>query len=151
LIDLTETVQIDCPVSRLWRALTDPAEVVLWDTGVRAALDAPSDYPRPGQHVRWSYRLGPLPLVLHDRPSEVLPNKTLRSSIQLGPFEIDETYTLESSGPMASGLSARMCLWSTLPVVGGWLERWMGRRLAQSTVSASLAAIKAHCEKTGAT
>ena len=33
-------------------------------------LDAPADYPRAGQHVRWRYRHGMF-RVLHDRPLEV--------------------------------------------------------------------------------
>ena len=146
MIEFIESVRIAAPVARVWSALTNPAEVVQWDTGVQAPLDAPADYPRPGQHVRWSYRLGPMPLVLHDRPSEVVPNRTLRSSIQLGPFEFDETYTLESPAEDRTELSARLCLWSAVPLIGGVLERTLGRPLARSTVRQSLAAIRVHCE-----
>lgn len=145
MIEFTETVRIDCPVARVWRALTDPVEVVAWDTGVQAPLDAPPDYPQPGQHVRWSYRLGPLPLTLHDRPSEVVRDETLRSRIRLGPFDFDETYTLEASGPEETILSARLAVSSPVPGIGGWLTRTLGARLARSTVRASLAAIRAHC------
>ena len=141
-----ETVDIDCPVSRVWRALTVPAEVVAWDGGVQEALDAPPDYPRPGQHVRWRYRLGRLPLILHDRPSEVVEDRTLRSDIRLGPFQFDETYTLESRDPTHTRLSARLQVTSPVPVLGPWLARWPGGPLAQSTVRGSLAAIKIHCE-----
>lgn len=143
-----ETIEIAAPPERVWRALTDPAEVVVWDTGVVAPIDAPPDYPRPGQHVRWRYRLGPLPLVLHDRPTEVVPAATLRSSIRLGPFDFDETYTLRSDGA-TTRLTADLTLASTAPLVGGLLEAWIGAPLARSTVRHSLAAIRRHCEGTG--
>jgi Polyketide cyclase / dehydrase and lipid transport len=146
LIEFTETVRIHAPVARVWRALTDPAEVVRWDTGVQAPLDAPADYPRPGQHVRWSYRLGPLPLTLHDRPSEVVRHETLRSRIRLGPFDFDETYTLDALGAEETALAARLRVASPVPVIGAWLARTLGAPLAQSTVHGSLAAIRAHCE-----
>ena len=150
MIELIETIHIDCGPPRVWSALTNPAEVVEWDTGVQQALDAPPDYPQPGQYVRWQYRLGPLPLTLHDRPSEVVPNKTLRSSIRLGPFAFDETYTLTPANGLGTELSALLRLWSPLPLIGGWIEIWPGHSLALATVRQSLEAIKAHCEHTAA-
>jgi hypothetical protein len=113
---------------------------------VVAPLDAPPDYPRPGQHVRWRYRLGGLPLILHDRPREVVACETLRASIRLGPFAFDETYTLVPSGPSATELAARLRVDSPLPVVGGWLARAVGGPLGRTTVRESLAAIRRHCE-----
>jgi len=147
MTEFTEFVRIECPVARVWLALTDPAEVTAWDTGIVEPIDAPVDYPKPGQYVRWRYRLGRLPLILHDRPSEVVPNRTLRSSIRLGPFTFDETYTLGALAPNRSELSARLCVWSEVPVVGALLERWPGAPLALATVRQSLAAIKLHCER----
>lgn len=142
-----ETIEIAAAPARVWRALTDPAEVVVWDTGIVAPIDAPPDYPRPGQHVRWRYRLGPLPLVLHDRPTEVVPTTTLRSSIRLGPFDFDETYTLRADGA-TTRLTADLSLTSTVAVVGPLLEELIGAPLARSTVRLSLAAIRRHCERT---
>ena len=143
-----ETVEIAADRERVWRALTVPTEVVCWDTGVIEPLDAPPDYPRTGQHVRWRYRLGPLPLTLHDRPSQVEPTSILRSSIRLGPFDFDETYTLRDEGPAVTVLSAEMSLTGTVPILGPLLERTVGQPLARSTVRSSLAAIKRHCERT---
>ena len=68
--------------------------MVQWDTGVAAALDAPANYPQPGQHVRWRYRNGPF-RILHDRPQDVVAERRLRSLLSVGPFRFDETYTLE--------------------------------------------------------
>jgi hypothetical protein len=150
LIEFTETVQIDTSVERVWRALTVPTEVVQWDSGIIEPIDAPPDYPQPGQHVRWRYRLGPVSLILHDRPTEVLHNSTLRSSIDLGPFSFDETYELDSPESSTTLLSARLTVSSNLPVIGVLLERAAGAPLARATVRTSLQAIKRHCEFTRA-
>ena len=142
-----ETIEIAADPERVWRALSTPAEVVCWDTGVVEPLDAPPDYPRAGQHVRWRYRLGPLPLILHDRPTHAEPPSVLRSSIRLGPFDFDETYTLCDTGSSATQLTAELSLASAIPILGSLLERIVGQPLARSTVRSSLAAIKRHCER----
>jgi uncharacterized protein YndB with AHSA1/START domain len=142
-----ETIEIDATRQRVWRALSTPAEVVRWDAGVIEPLDAPHDYPRAGQHVRWRYRLGPVPLILHDRPTRVDPASVLRSSIRLGLFDFDETYTLRDQGSAGTRLTAELSLASTIPVLGSLLERVLGQPLARSTVRTSLTAIKRHCEQ----
>lgn len=142
-----ETIEIAADPGRVWRALSVPAEVVCWDTGVVEPLDAPPDYPRAGQYVRWRYYLGPLPLILHDRPTRVEPGSVLRSSIRLGPFDFDETYTLHDQGSSATRLTAELSLTSTVPILGSLLEWMVGQPLARSTVRSSLAAIKRHCER----
>ena len=138
-------VNIEAPPGRVWRALCDPAEVVQWDTGVIAALDAPADYPQPGQYVRWRYANGPF-RILHDRPQAVVRERTLRSLLTVGPCFFDETYTLV---PRAGGcqLTAAMQLRLPLGVLGWLVERlYLGPR-TRATVSASLQAIKRHCER----
>jgi hypothetical protein len=141
-----ESIEIAASRQRVWRALSIPTEVVCWDTGIVEPIDAPPDYPRAGQHVRWRYRLGPLPLLLHDRPTLVEPASVLRSSIRLGPFDFDETYTLRDKSPSATQLTVELEVACTVRVVGSLLERIVGQPLARSTVRRSLAAIKEHCE-----
>lgn len=140
----SRSVDIDAPPARVWRALCDPAEVVQWDSGVVAALDAPNDYPQPGYHVRWRYANGPF-RTLHDRPQQVEPERTLRSLLDVGPFRFDEAYTLEER---AGGcrLTASMRVSAPLWLTGPFLERLYLGPETERTVGASLAAIKAHCE-----
>ena len=138
----SETIEISCDRLRVWRALSTPSEVVCWDTGIVEPLDAPPDYPKPGQYVRWRYRLGPILMTLHDCPSEVVPPSTFRSSIHLGPFDFDETYTLTEKDPSSTELAAELSLTSDVAVIGGWIERTIGQPLAGATVRTSLAAIK---------
>jgi len=144
MYSFTVTVDIDAPPARVWRALCDPVEVVQWDSGVVEALDAPADYPQPGQHVRWRYANGPF-RMLHDRPREVVPERTLRSIITLGPLWFDETYALEAIDA-GCRLSAQMRVRAPLPPIGWLIERLYAGPQARATVTASLAAIKQHCE-----
>ena len=138
------TIQINALPRRVWRALCDPAEVVQWDTGVAAALDAPANYPQPGQYVRWRYRNG-LFRILHDRPQDVVEERRLRSLLSVGPFRFDETYTLEPCNP-GCRLTATLRVVVPILAVGGFIERrYLGPR-TRNAVSASLEAIKRHCE-----
>lgn len=138
------SVEIDAPPSRVWRALCVPAEVVRWDTGVVGAIDAPADYPQPRQHVRWRYSNGPFRL-LHDRPQEVVAERMLRSLISVGPTEMDETYTLEAIDG-GTRLTATMLVRVPWPVAGVIAERAVFGPATRRTVTASLEAIKLHCE-----
>jgi hypothetical protein len=141
------TIDVDAAPARVWRALCDPGEVVEWDTGVEAPLDAPSDYPRPGQHVRWRYRSRPF-RILHDRPQEVVPERRLRSRLALGVFRFDETYTLEPAGA-GSRLTATMLVSVALPLIGALAVRAYAGPASRRAVQASLRAIKRHCESSG--
>lgn len=143
----TVTVEIGATRARVWRALCDPAEVVQWDSGVGEAIDAPADYPQPGQHVRWRYRGGPF-RVLHDRPQEVVRERTLRSELSLGPFRFHETYRLEQAGE-GCRLTASMSLWALLPLIGWPVERMYVGPQTERAVRASMDALKVHCEAAG--
>ena len=138
------TVEIKATPRRVWRALCDPAEVTQWDTGVAAALDAPADYPQAGQYVRWRYRNG-LFRILHDRPQDVVAERTLRSLLAVGPFRFDETYTLE---PRNDGCQLTAALRVVVPLlaIGRLIERFYLGPRTRNTVRASLDAIKRHCE-----
>ena len=141
----TVSVQIDATPRRVWRALCDPAEVVQWDSGVAAALDAPANYPQPGQHVRWRYRHG-LFRVLHDRPQQVVAEHRLRSLLTLGPFRLDETYTLESRDGGCQ-LTAALQVVVPFPVVGRLIARFYLGPRTRDAMRAALDAIKGHCER----
>lgn len=143
---------IEAPPARVWRALTEPAEVVQWDVPVTEALDAPADYPRPGQHVRWRCSNGPF-RILHDRPQEVVPERTLRTHISVAGCWLDETYMLEPRGGSAGlttgagcRLSWAMRVRAPVPPLGWLIERLYLGPASRRTVQASFAALKKHCE-----
>jgi uncharacterized protein YndB with AHSA1/START domain len=93
---VVERVRIDAPIERVWRALCDPHEVEAWD-GARP-LAVPPDYPQPRQHARWRTRVGPVPVVLHDRVEAVEPPYRLAARITYGFVDLDEEYRLERDG-----------------------------------------------------
>ena len=145
MADIELSVEIDALPNRVWRALCDPAEVGAWDSGVEAALDAPPDYPQPGQHVRWRCRSGFF-RTLHDRPQEVVPEERLRSLLSIGFVRYDETYTLT---PIERGTRLAVALDVTLaPVIGIVISRLQAVADARLAFEASLANIKRHCETT---
>jgi uncharacterized protein YndB with AHSA1/START domain len=144
LYEFSLSVDIAASTARVWRALCHPAEVVTWDSNVVEALDAPPDYPRPGQHVRWRCRGGPF-RVLHDKPQQVVPERRLRSRLALGPYRYDETYTLE---PDAEGctLTLRLVVTTAIPLIGGLIQRLYLEPETRRAFTRSLAALKHHCE-----
>ena len=115
-----------------------------WDAGVIAAIEPPADYPRPGQTVRWQYRSERWPELL-DRPQEVVPEQKLRSILELGPYYMDETYSLTALGE-TTRLETTVELTVRRSIFGPLLERlWAGREVRKG-FEASLAGLKRYCE-----
>lgn len=141
------SIEINADRHCIWCALTKPEEVIRWDTGLQAPIDVPPDYPKPGQRVRWRYRLGPFPLTLYDRPQRVDPMTLLTIAIRLGPLNIEETYTLQNSGSGFTLLSADLSLCWRHKLTAVLFEPVFGLPLARSTVQTSLQAIKQYCER----
>ena len=144
MVRIEMSIAITAAPGRVWRALCDPAEVVVWDSGVIKALDAPPDYPRPGQTVRWRLRSGWF-RTLTDRPHAVEPERQLRSLLSFGPFHLDEIYSISAT---QSGclLSLMLDARAALPLVGGLIERLYLRPAVQRDFCASLTALKRQCE-----
>jgi len=133
---------------RIWRALTTPSELIRWDEQLVALLDPVSDYPRLGQHVRWRYRIGSVPIVIHQTIQEVQPGERLQSAISRGVFCFDETYTLadEVALPDRTRLSLRVVASNSTPVVGGSMDRFQIRRLSAELIDSRLRAVQKWCE-----
>src|SRR5262249_7304430 len=100
---------------------------------------------RPGQHVRWRYSNGPF-RILHDRPQEVVAERTLRALLRVGPFHFDETYTLEPDGRRCR-LQAAVQVRLPMGELGWAFERVYRGPRTRATVTASLQSIKRHCEQ----
>jgi len=142
---------IDADTKRVWRALTEPGELVTWDEQLVAPVEAPTEYPRSGQHVRWRYRLGSVQLVLHDRPQAVEPCKRLRSLLSLGSMRFDQTYTLlqepeDDPDVPRTRLGLKIVASNSVPVIGSIVDRFEVRRLATERIDTTLRAISQWCE-----
>ncbi|MCH8083067.1 MAG: SRPBCC domain-containing protein [Myxococcales bacterium] len=133
---------------RIWRALTTPSELIRWDDQLVALLDPAPDYPQLGQKVRWRYRVGSVPIVVHQTIQEVQPGERLQSTISRGVFCFDEMYTLadEVAQPDRTRLSLRVVASNSTPVVDGTMDRFEIRRLSAELIDARLRAVQKWCE-----
>jgi uncharacterized protein YndB with AHSA1/START domain len=133
---------------RVWQALTDPAEVIRWDEAMLSLLEPARDYPQVGQHVRWRTRLGTVPVVLHDRPLEVVPEQRLRSAVAMGLFRFDRTWSLhgDNGDGRRTRLGLRLAASNAIPVVGGLVDRFGVRQMAAEYVVTQLRALQGWCE-----
>jgi uncharacterized protein YndB with AHSA1/START domain len=140
-IDLA--IEIAAPVGLVWRALCEPAIVVQWDSEVVEPINAPPDYPQPGQTVRWRCRDDGS--VLIDRPQQVEPGRRLASILELGSWLMAEAYDLSSaSGRTRVGLSLELRV--RVAVIGPLIEHISAGRRARQGFEASLAGLKRWCE-----
>jgi uncharacterized protein YndB with AHSA1/START domain len=142
MVRIELAVDIAAAPARVWRALCQPAEVVRWESGVVEVLDAPADYPRPGQVVHWRTPDG---AVLEDRPQVVEHERALRSLLRLGRARFDETYTLEAIDG-GSRLAVMVEATSTLPGAAATIERLHLGPATRRDFAAALASIKHYCE-----
>ena len=129
-------------------ALTTPSELIRWDDQLVALLDPAPDYPQLGQKVRWRYRVGSVPIVVHQTIQEVHPGERLQSTISRGVFCFDEMYTLadEVAAPDRTRLSLRVVASNSTPVVGGSIDRFEIRRMSSELIDARLRAVQKWCE-----
>ena len=139
---------VHTPRERVWRALSEPAEVIRWDERILSLEEPAPDYPSTDHVARWRYKLGSVAVELQDRPLEVLPGQRLRRAMSIGAFEFEETYTLVDEGGSAhTRLSLRLASPSnSVPVVGGTMDRFDLRRLAAEIVDGNLRSIQKWCE-----
>ncbi|MFQ5507175.1 MAG: hypothetical protein ACE5F1_20585 [Planctomycetota bacterium] len=134
--------------SRVWRALTDPDELIRWDDRILSLLDSADGYPQAGRQIRWRYRLGTVPVMLRNSPIEVVPGERLHTKSSLGLFCFDEVFTLDEEGedPDRTRVNLKLSAENSLPVVGGLLDRFAVRRVAVEMVDRKLRSIRKWCE-----
>ena len=148
MITVTMSAMICADRQSVWRALTVPSELIRWDERILDLLEPAPDYPCPGQLVRWRYRLGQVPVIMHDRPVEVSPNERIRSNLELGPLHFDSTHNLAVNGSAPStSLSLKVIASNSAPVVGGLIDRFDVRRIATSFVESRLRCLKGWLER----
>ena len=149
MISTTLSTVIGAPRERVWRALTSPEELVRWDDRLLRALDPADGYPEVGRCVRWRYQLGAVPIVVRERPLEVVPPERLRSDLSLGLLRMDETFALgvDTDAPDRTHVALRLVSASSVPVVGGLLDRFTVRRLATELADTRLSRLREWCEE----
>jgi uncharacterized protein YndB with AHSA1/START domain len=148
VITIVMSATIGSDRERVWRALTDPAELVAWDHSMLGGIDPPDDYPNVGQHVLWRYRLGSVQLVLHDRPRSVEAPERLHSTLSLGSLRFERTYRLRQE-PGENGLthlSVKLTASNSVPIFGGIVDRFDVRKTATEHVNNVLQSVQEWCE-----
>lgn len=148
------TIVMSCTIAatprRVWRALTDPEEILAWDEQRLSAVDPTDAYPKAGEALRWRYRVGSVPIVMRDQPLEVAPGRKLHSKISVGPIVYDQTFTLgveqdEGRGAMTL-LGMKLIASNSASVIDAVIDRFEVRRITTDRVDATLRAITRYCE-----
>ncbi len=137
---------IDSSAGRVWRALTDPAELVGWDAGMLAPAGSMTSYPFAGQHACWRYQIGSVQLVMHDRPLEIDPQRRLRSRLNVGSMRYERTFNLQPEPPEQTRLSMRLIAPNSIPLLGEVIDRFDVRSMATERVDETLRAVQKWCE-----
>jgi uncharacterized protein YndB with AHSA1/START domain len=138
---------IDSSVERVWRALTNPDELVSWDKNMLAPADGVESYPFQGQHARWRYRLGSVQLVMHDRPLEVEPPSRLRSKLRMGSMAYERTFSLAPAASGGTRLSMRVIAPNSIPLLGETIDRFDVRQMSTEQIDSTLRALRVWCEE----
>ena len=147
MITITMATVIDSSAQRVWRALTDPGELVSWDDQMLAPADALDRYPFRGQHARWRYRLGSVQLVMHDRPLEIDPPHRLRSKLNIGSLGYERIFTLQAESSIQTRLSMRLIASNSIPLVGETVDRFDVREMATAQIDTTLRSVQKWCEE----
>ena len=149
LITLAMSVRIDAHRERVWRALTVPSELVSWNEQLLSAIDKPDAYPSVGHALRWSYLLGSVQVVMHERPIEIVPPERLCTTLRVGSLRFEQTFTLrcEASELPRTRLGMKLVTANSVPVVDDVLDRFDVRKLAADSIDRSLRSVQRWCQE----
>jgi len=163
LITVALSATIGAPIDRVWRALTDPSERIVWDERIlgevslshgsnrsakrrRATGQGESALPEP---TKWRFRLGGVPLVMQDSVREILRNERLVSLISIGSMRFDQTLTLyredDESGPRTR-LGMKLVTRSQIAVIGEVVQRLDVQKIVIEFVDTTLRQVQKYCE-----
>ncbi len=139
---------VGAPRSGVWRALTDPAEIVRWDERAVQLLEPATAPLQPGRVLRWRYLLAGVPVELREEILDLLPEERLHCAAQLGLFRFEQTFSLaaDAADPARTRLGLRLVAGNAVAIVGGVLDRFAVRRQAADFVDARLRALQKWCE-----
>ncbi len=163
MITVALSATIGAPIDRVWRALTDPSERIVWDERIlgevslshgsnrsakrrRATGQGESALP---ESTKWRFRLGGVPLVMQDSVREILRNERLVSLISIGSMRFDQTLTLyredDESGPRTR-LGMKLVTRSQIAVIGEVVQRLDVQKIVIEFVGTTLRQVQKYCE-----
>jgi len=162
LITVALSATIGAPIDRVWCALTDPSERLVWDERILGkvslsrgkndsteAAQFPNSLPKT---TRWRFRLGGVPLVMQDVISDAAPNQRLVSRISIGSMHFDQTLSLhredDESGPRTR-LGMKLVARNQIAVLGEVVQRLDVQKIVIEYVDTTLRQIQKYCETDG--
>ena len=171
MITVALSASIGAPIDRVWCALTDPSERIVWDerilgevsqsrgstkttepteptepTTTRSAARSANVAPRK---TTWRFRLGGVPLVMQDVASIVDPNKRLVSRISIGSMQFDQTLTLhgeDDESGMRTRLGMKLVARNQIAVLGDVVQRLDVQKIVIEYVDTTLRQVQKYCE-----
>ena len=109
MITVALTATIDAAGERVWRALLDPAERLIWDDRILGEIIPPRSVGRNRPESRrartrphtedfrricWRFRLAGVPLVLIDEIHRIEGHERMLGRISIGSMHFDQTITV---------------------------------------------------------
>ena len=150
LITVALSATIGAPIDRVWRALTDPSERIVWDERIlgEVSLSPRSENVVPDK-TKWRFRLGSVPLVMQDVVSQAERNERLTSRISIGSMHFDQTLTFhreeDESGPRTR-LSMKLVARNQIAVIGEVVQRLDVQKIVIEYVDTTLRQVQKYCE-----
>jgi len=159
LITVALSATIGAPIDRVWRALTDPSERIVWDERILgevslsrgkndSAKTARSANTLP-KKTRWRFRLGGIPVVMQDIISDADLNERLVSRISIGSMHFDQTLSFhredDESGPRTR-LGMKLVARNQIAVIGEVVQRLDVQKIVIEYVDATLRQVQKYCE-----
>jgi uncharacterized protein YndB with AHSA1/START domain len=162
LITVALSATIGAPHERVWNALVDPAQRGAWDERVLGEVPVPrarshsrarerggADTATPLRETRWRFRLGTVPLVMHDRIMAADRGDRLVSRISIGSMHFDQTLTLhvddDETGPRTR-LGMKLVGSNSIAVIGEVVPRLDVQKMLIEYVDTTLRQIQKYCE-----
>ena len=159
MITVALSATIGAPIDRVWRALTDPSERIVWDerilgevslsrekNGSTKAARSANTLPKK---TRWRFRLGGIQVVMQDIISEADLNERLVSRISIGSMHFDQTLSFhredDESGPRTR-LGMKLVARNQIAVIGEVVQRLDVQKIVIEYVDATLRQVQKYCE-----
>lgn len=164
LITVALAATIDATGERVWQAVADPSQRLLWDDRISGAIDplrtnAPARRSirlppaslsvEPIHSTRWRFNLAGIPLVLTEELLRAEGRERLYGRFSIGSMRFDQALSIseecDDGGPHTR-LAMKLVARNTIAVFGERLARMEVQRLAIEYVDTTLRLVRKHCE-----
>lgn len=164
MITVALAATIDATGERVWHAIADPSQRLIWDDRIAGAIDPPRrDAPRrrsirppaaspviePIHSTRWRFRLAGIPLILTEELIRTEGRERLFGRFSIGSMRFDQTVTIseesDDGGPRTR-LAMKLAASNSIVVFGELISRQGVQRMAIEYVDTTLRLVRKHCE-----